>query len=725
MLLLLLSLLQTLLSIGAAVAQDSLHVPFPTWTQRQRERQCPVDSNEAFWNSALLVHKRTIATMNQHLILMPKRRSNDGEMVPNRLVLEDSIAEEIRASQSIHNAPLEHFHDYLPFWANKDEYDEEYYNNNYENEEYEFGNNKKNNTKSQTTEATLQLPRLPLRLQSHPDLGIVPNRVRSSSSDKKQQSRKNASVSKRQQRSWSSVWKSLSSRSEQWIPPPKDSEWLGIGTNSQEIVNITIRPAPTVDDDEYDILGRKIFRRYHLETIHENHERGTEKKEEDSLLLFSDVVEGAHLVRVHFVHRKSKKHNGDEWDRLEWYQSPQSQFLVNDDNTLSPVSQPDLVVALSLPTVELVHRNSPHRLQFRHANLTQTLQSVIPMEITTSSSRGNPSQPRLGLTVVSSSPFGPSSSSSMRIGNGAQMQHVYLGEHDPDNHHTLLEMEVMDNQKHLEFNLFVRTTTKMSPATSSSTSNDPHNHHHATMDQTMFLTPWNMELTLGNRVVLMGYNEEKEENGNSNRGTSKSVIARKLLHTSLRKSSQSTWKFNWEDGTLSPVDAPHLVLGCQSIRIRSSSLSKTQQQTAISISQSNIHTISNASNPILNTTTTSSSQQSILLSNHSIPSSPSSPSSLRQLESIVMGILLVEETYPISIIAICLIFILLIIKMLPTAFWITLVATITWGPEAAVYWLVLQILGQILWDWIFREFFYSKMKQPKAMQNPKEEKQDE
>jgi hypothetical protein len=88
-----------------------------------------------------------------------------------------------------------------------------------------------------------------------------------------------------------------------------------------------------------------------------------------------------------------------------------------------------------------------------------------------------------------------------------------------------------------------------------------------------------------------------------------------------------------------------------------------------------------------------------------------------------LGILLVEETYPISVLAIGLILILLIIKMLPTAFWIALVVTVTGGPDAAAYCLVLQILGQILWDWTWREYF-SKLVQP-AMKHLKEDKQDE
>jgi hypothetical protein len=510
------------------------------------------------------------------------------------------------------------------------------------------------------------------------------------------------------------LWTSSSTTPHPWRSTPNnDCEWLGIGTNTQDIINVTIRPAPTVDDDEFDVFGRQIFRRYHLETIYEEDDKEQQHgTKEDSLLLFSDVVEGAHLVRIPFVDRNRKKNRySDEWDRLEWYQSPQSQFLINPDNTLSPVSQPDLVVAMSLPTVELVHRNSPHRLQFQHANLTQTHQSPIPMEIIPPTTNGSSKHPRLGLTVVSA--FGLSSSS-MRIGNGAQIQHVYLGEHDPNNHHTLLELEVMDNQKHLEFNLFVRTTNQQTSNT------------HPATEQTMYLTPWNMELTLGNRVVLMGYNEEEEMvmedlQHHNHRGSTSRSITQKLLQTSLRKSSQATWKFNWEDGTLSPMDAPHLVLGCQSIRVHSSP-SKTQRTA--SSSQSKIHASSNVSTPILNTTIgTFTAQQSILFSNHTnIQSSPSSPS-FRQLESLALGILLVEETYPISVLAIGLILILLIIKMLPTAVWIALVVTVTWGPEAAAYCVVLQIFGQILWDWTWREYF-SKVFQP-AMKHPKEEKQDE
>jgi hypothetical protein len=185
-------------------------------------------------------------------------------------------------------------------------------------------------------------------------------------------------------------------------------------------------------------------------------------------------------------------------------------FIVNIDGSISPYEARDLVIGISrFPSVTLVERYSSHRFIFKYADTLWN--APAPVNGTPLVLRSHP-----GLAIVSYPIY-------RGVYGMANMMDVVVG---PANNSTFL-------------------TLHLHPL-------DYRRHHHYTLQDTKYglgLVPLNLKLEAGVPLRFMKYN------------LTESVLGTFALSTLLYATNNATWVVNL-DGSISPLSAPHLVIGC-------------------------------------------------------------------------------------------------------------------------------------------------------------------
>ena len=187
-------------------------------------------------------------------------------------------------------------------------------------------------------------------------------------------------------------------------------------------------------------------------------------------------------------------------------------FIINTDGSLSPFEAPHLAIGISrFPAVTLIERFSPNRLIFQDPETFWN--APAPVNGTALVLKSHP-----GLAVVSY----PRYRGAFGLVN---MMDVVVGPAFNDTYRTL-KVFPRDNVIHHEFTL--RNTYGE------------------------YLVPMNMKVDLDVPLRLMKYN------------VSQSTFVNVVLSHVLQKEKNATWIINLE-GSISPLNAPHLVLGCKYI----------------------------------------------------------------------------------------------------------------------------------------------------------------
>ena len=188
-------------------------------------------------------------------------------------------------------------------------------------------------------------------------------------------------------------------------------------------------------------------------------------------------------------------------------------FIVNTDGSLSPVEAQHLVIGISrFPAVTLMERFSPHRLMFQNAESFWN----APAPIKNGTALVLKSHP--GLAVVTY----PRYRGAFGLIN---VMDVLVGPANNDTYRT--------------FHLF---------------SQDSKNHHEFSLRDAegAYLVPMNLDLQLDVPLRMIKYN------------VSQSTAATVALSMLLLTGESAIWIVNLE-GSISPLNAPHLALGCKYI----------------------------------------------------------------------------------------------------------------------------------------------------------------
>jgi hypothetical protein len=188
----------------------------------------------------------------------------------------------------------------------------------------------------------------------------------------------------------------------------------------------------------------------------------------------------------------------------------QGSFIVQQDGSLSPIQAQHLVIGVNpYPAVTLVERYSVHRLLFKNAD--HFWKAPAPVNGTPLVLKSHP-----GLVVTA----GPLYKGAFTIAEVQDLVVAPIGELE------ILNFTSLDYRKHHEFRF--RTTSMME------------------------LMPMNLQLDLNVPLRLMKYNVSDRK------------LANTLLSALLYRTGNATWIIN-SDGSISPLKAPHLALGCQYI----------------------------------------------------------------------------------------------------------------------------------------------------------------
>jgi hypothetical protein len=188
------------------------------------------------------------------------------------------------------------------------------------------------------------------------------------------------------------------------------------------------------------------------------------------------------------------------------------QFIVNTDGSLSPASATHLAVGIApYPAVTLLPRDSPHRFLFQDAERFWSAPAPVngtPMVLS--------SHPGLAVVPISRRSYGAFGL--------LEMQHLGVGPAQ-----NALHLYSLDFSRHHQFLLFDN------------------------MEEGMGLMTFNMQLERGTAVRLVRYNL-----------TESTQWIAAILSIGIRSSDNATWIIN-DEGSISPLLAPHLALGCEYI----------------------------------------------------------------------------------------------------------------------------------------------------------------
>ena len=440
----------------------------------------------------------------QHLMLVP-RNSPLSQIIR----LTEDVASRLRQSQYIHNAAADDLMQVPPWEENKNTYQElseilsslkqQQQNASLFHTDIESlsNSNKKNQQQHQADVVRLEL-------QSHPGYGIVP----------------------------------LSARDAGFMMLTQDNYMeLGIGNDDpQAFLKIVVRPAETANQITTDVLGRRVTgRRFVLETPVSN-----DSNDRSIMMVGAEIMEGAPvtLMAVSSSSNSASTTSSsasvvmEDVDLADLYNDEHCQFVVHEDGSLSPaaMASPELVVGIApLPPVQLVPRDSPHRLLFKYSQQfwsAPTPVHGVPLELKSSSPHHDNNL--LAVVPMSRRPFESAGIMSLqRLGIGRKQDALHLYS--------------IDNHQHHHFTLM-----NQPPAKRKSSGAD-------TTTTSAVLVGMDLRVETGVPVLLLGYKANQT-------GSRVASFLREFVGTS----TNATWIVN-EEGSISPLNAPYLALGCEQL----------------------------------------------------------------------------------------------------------------------------------------------------------------
>jgi hypothetical protein len=236
--------------------------------------------------------------------------------------------------------------------------------------------------------------------------------------------------------------------------------------------------------------------------------------EDGSLLIVSspELFHGSPITMTSWLLSSGDEAPDSDMPELQYFTDWEGQgsFIVHQDGSLSPLQAQHLVIGVTpYPAVTLVERYSFHRLLFKNA--ADFWKAPAPINGTPLVLKSHP-----GLVVTAS----PSYTGAFTIAEVQDLVVAPIGEVE------ILNFTSIDFRKHHEFRL--RTINMME------------------------LMPMNLQLDVNVPLRLMKYN------------VSQGKLVNTLLSTLLHYTGNATWIINSE-GSISPLKAPHLALGCQYI----------------------------------------------------------------------------------------------------------------------------------------------------------------
>jgi hypothetical protein len=285
-------------------------------------------------------------------------------------------------------------------------------------------------------------------------------------------------------------------------------------------------------------------------------------------------------------------------------------FVVNTDGSISPLEAPHLAIGISrFPAVTLMERFSPNRFIFQNAETFWN--APAPVNGTALVLKSHP-----GLAVVTY----PRYRGAFGLVN---VMDVLVGPANNDTYRTL-HLLARDSFRHHDFTLRDATGAN--------------------------LVPMSMNLFPDVPLKLMKYN------------VSQSTFVNAVLSLLIQTERNATWIINAE-GSISPVNAPHLVLGCRYVS------DFVDKEIAMK------HRLMLQSNVMMDETHRTTVVQSKLVGNEN-----------RILHGFVW--FLIVEGYLRFVALVIIISMIVVIKLVPMSIWTMIVLQLTLGTVACVFYII-------------------------------------